>query len=1115
MNWQQFRQQWAFYLSHSLRDLMRNGARTVFALFCIATGVAAVVALQSLALMIGDELTINLAELNRGDIQIVASNDMDNPNYVTRNNINEDVFTEAGIEALREWANDENVDIQFGATRNFLTLTAIQESPRPISVIPILVEPDSWPFYGEVFSSEPEIKPLSDLFPDDQRNIVMSKRLALDNQLEIGDQISVAGIEEPLTIAYFVDDETEGSVVLRNGPAGIIGFIYYPLFRADEIGIDPLPGRAYIQAPLGRSIESLDESLSERFGENTARITTDELEEQNQQVADLVNDLILVMGLSSILIGGIGIINTMNVIVSRRTLEIAVLKTMGLKAWRVTLLFLVEATLMGIIGSIIGVLSGIGLSYLVRGVGEEVLRTSLSWRPYPTAWFSGFSLGVVITISFGFLPTLLAGQVRPAGVLRPNDIQLPTAGLTRSLSAILFTIFLFGLTLNTIVQGQLELPFSLALGLLGIIIGLFSGIMLANQGFTDAVPDDEATQRSGVPILASAVAAFMLIGLAVLNLFIELTPLIIYGIPLLAGGGIYALGRSVSQQSTSFNLRILRLTRQILLLGGAALLGGAIGGGLFITIREVLKVLYPDQTPLPYANVAIVVGFITGGLAIAWFRLRARRAAGTIGMALTGAAVLSVLLFGVGDLLNSLLDGTVIWDTIESFSVGIIIVEIITLALGATFMLMNGVVWLIARTPTFGSVDLKLAMRNINARKNRTAATMIGLIAGIGALSLITLTTSGVTSLLETQIETDIGGNIIVISRDLNTAEAVSKRLDSTMEGIESYTQFNSYQMRILAIDGELPELRGDGDFGDAADGNRLDIGRSENEEGIGFIFNTVDPTGNVPDYAIESGRYLTQDDIGQNVMVLREPFRDSLFDQLGVELGSEVTIRITAPPGSDVESVDETFTIIGIIARDSEQSATADTLQAPIGVIPDGIEPNSIFTIVQVEEEHLDAAVVEFAQISNAFAIEIGFLVQLAERLLDQLIAIPALVAILALVAGIAIIANTVALDTQERRRQIGVMKAVGLKGWRVLAQLMFENAFIGLIAGLIGVGIGLTATILVGVLGDAEQLDQTLQLAPALRLVAMAVLVAMAATLFSAWTAARETPMTVLRYE
>lgn len=1120
MNFAQQRTQWKFYISHALRDLRRNGARTIFALFCIATGVAAVVALRSLALMIADELTLNLAELNRGDIQIVANDDI-SPRYFTQSNQNETVFSEAGVMALRAWAAEQEVDIQFAANINLLQILPQDENGNftsPVPIVAILIEPDKWPYYGVVTTSEPSVMTLDEVFVPNQRNLVISKRAALDNNLQIGDQVRVGGLDEPLTIAAFVDDETEGSLVLRNGPAGLIGFIYYPLDRAAEIGLTPLPQQAFVKIPLGRAVEEVDKSLQRRFGRGISRITTAELEEQNQQTADLVNDLILVMGLSSILIGGMGIINTMNVIVGRRTLEIAVLKTLGLKAWRVTLLFLVEAALMGLIGSLIGVLVGIVLSALIRGVGEEVLNTTLSWRAYPEAWFSGITLGLVVTICFGFLPTLNAGQVRPAGVLRPNDIQLPNAGLKRTLGALITTIVVFGLTLNTIVQGQLELPLALMLGLGGFIVGLFGGIMLANEGIMEPIPPqpDASIARRGIGIMTGAISALLLVGLGAVNLFfMDISPLIIYGAPVLLGGTVFFGLRQLTRRSPALAISAARLARQLLLLGGAVILGGLIGGGIFALVRAVLAVLYPDDLPQTELIIGIIASVLIGLAAMLGFRLRGRAAAGTVGLGLMGSAVLSIVGFGIGDLLAAVFGGMSFWRQVENASTGIIVVEIITLALGGAFLVMMGLVWLLARLPSFGSVDAKLSLRNINARKARTASTMIGLVTGIGALSLITLTTSGVTSLLEESIRTDIGGNVVILSRDAPTAEAVRKRLDNTIEGVNSYYQFSIYRGRILLVNGEEPKTRRDMEFGDEADGNRLEFGRSETEEGIGFAFTTIDPRLDTPQYQMKAGRFFTAEDVGKPIMVLREPFRGSFLDELGIKKGSTITWRLFPPPESGEDPVEITFTVIGIIDRDSEQAGAADTFQAPVGSVPEFIHSESIITVAEIQEAYVDAAMVEFAQITNAFALEIGFIVQLAQRLLDQLIAIPALVAVLALVAGIAIIANTVALDTQERRRQIGIMKAVGLKGRRVLAQLMFENAFIGLVSGLIGVGIGLVATLLVGVLGNADQVGETLELMPALRLIVIAVVIAMAATLTSAWTAASESPMNVLRYE
>ena len=61
-----------FYTRHSLNDLRVNGQRTLFALLCIAVGVAAIVSLQTLGVMISDTLTGSLQESNGGDIRIRA-----------------------------------------------------------------------------------------------------------------------------------------------------------------------------------------------------------------------------------------------------------------------------------------------------------------------------------------------------------------------------------------------------------------------------------------------------------------------------------------------------------------------------------------------------------------------------------------------------------------------------------------------------------------------------------------------------------------------------------------------------------------------------------------------------------------------------------------------------------------------------------------------------------------------------------------------------------------------------------------------------------------------------------------------------------------------------------
>ena len=175
-----------------------------------------------------------------------------------------------------------------------------------------------------------------------------------------------------------------------------------------------------------------------------------------------------------------------------------------------------------------------------------------------------------------------------------------------------------------------------------------------------------------------------------------------------------------------------------------------------------------------------------------------------------------------------------------------------------------------------------------------------------------------------------------------------------------------------------------------------------------------------------------------------------------------------------------------------------------------------TIALIDQSDARYMDQVMVALAAVPGVIVFELDALTQLAKSLLEQLNAIPTLVAWLALVAGTAIIANTVALAVQERRRQIAVMKAIGLKGWRALAMLLVENGLIGLLAGVIGTGVGFGVTVVVVLASPSPgDLQRIIEFGTMGWLVLMSIAVAIGAAMLSAWGAVREKPLHVLRYE
>lgn len=164
------------------------------------------------------------------------------------------------------------------------------------------------------------------------------------------------------------------------------------------------------------------------------------------------------------------------------------------------------------------------------------------------------------------------------------------------------------------------------------------------------------------------------------------------------------------------------------------------------------------------------------------------------------------------------------------------------------------------------------------------------------------------------------------------------------------------------------------------------------------------------------------------------------------------------------------------------------------------------------VADEAVNDVVAELSNITGVFAVDVSQINELLDRLLSQFTALPLVIAVLALFASGIIIANTVSLATLERRREIGIMKAIGLQGSTVLGLLELENALVGLLGGVLGTGIGAVIILISGVISDSLS---SFPLGMLLLLILLAVLIAVVATLVSALGAAREKPLIVLRYE
>ena len=464
-----------FYLKHSIRSLGRERRRSVFAIFAIAAGVAAIVGLQSLALSVDDTVTNDIRTTHQADIVVSVEDRGRGSHTNVGTGISESaafaspVFTQEERSALQELAaKDGWVDSTYLYLANpdrpsFIVAAGDAGSGRQFFLQPYLIEPGKYPLYGEITAVVPKGAPLGELLTS-PGDIALTRSIANRVGVDVGDSVTLEN-SRTFLVKGIVSNEAAGS----------------PLFA--PIFVPPLPWYAYVALhdPIARETFDLDEGDAnvlfiktrapadaaalagvERSGgaagpsirgiSSTFEVeTADEALPEIKDATDVLGKFLLVAGLVSLVIGGIGILNTMLVVVGRRTMEVGILKSLGLKGRQINTLFVIEAVLMGLVGSVAGIILGILLSFALTGFGEQFLQSDIDWSLQTEPIINGLVVGVVVTVVFGFLPVLAAGRVRPNVVLQAQASALPRSGRVLSSVVVLALTAVIGVVASVFV----------------------------------------------------------------------------------------------------------------------------------------------------------------------------------------------------------------------------------------------------------------------------------------------------------------------------------------------------------------------------------------------------------------------------------------------------------------------------------------------------------------------------------------------------------------------------------------------------------------------------------------------------------------------------------------
>lgn len=204
--------------------------------------------------------------------------------------------------------------------------------------------------------------------------------------------------------------------------------IYVPLATAQKL----LLGINYINFVRGKvdSAENVGRTVTDITVLLRDRHHIDEGEESDFSVRNTASALSLLTNVTnvlkyflaaiasiSLLVGGIGIMNSMLIAVSQRVREIGLRKAVGARPWHIITQFLIEAACLTLLGGIIGIGVGVALAYVVALV---LPRLGYTWEFLvpPLSLALGFGVSLLIGFIFGLYPAVRAARVSPMEALR-------------------------------------------------------------------------------------------------------------------------------------------------------------------------------------------------------------------------------------------------------------------------------------------------------------------------------------------------------------------------------------------------------------------------------------------------------------------------------------------------------------------------------------------------------------------------------------------------------------------------------------------------------------------------------------------------------------------------
>lgn len=383
----------AFLLRMAAREARGGWRRLLFFVLSIAVGVGALVGIASFSANLEGAIRGEARTLMAADLEVVSTQE-----FAATSRATIAAWTEQGAR-LAELAELPSMAANADASRTLL--------------VEIKAVTDGYPFYGELVL-EPA-RPLPALLADGR--VVVEEALLLQLGLEVGDPVKIGS--RSFTVAGVVRREPDRiGGALSLGPRVLMALPDVHAAGLITVG-SRVRHRALLALPPSLEVEAVQRALTQALPRE--RISVRSFEEAQPTLRLFLarmGDFLRLATLVTLVLGGLGVAQSVRVFLQHKRDSIAILKVLGATTREVTLVYLLQCLGLALLGSGLGLGLGLLIQALLPAVVGELLPVAVVGAFVPAAALEGVAVGVLTALLFCLLPLLTIRGIAPAQILR-------------------------------------------------------------------------------------------------------------------------------------------------------------------------------------------------------------------------------------------------------------------------------------------------------------------------------------------------------------------------------------------------------------------------------------------------------------------------------------------------------------------------------------------------------------------------------------------------------------------------------------------------------------------------------------------------------------------------